>query len=69
MINTQLKATGKHTHETLVIGDSVHDLQMASNAGVDSIGVTSGANTHDELKTKSPLEIFDCISQIKGLLK
>lgn len=37
--------------QTLMIGDTTHDLQMASNAGVDAVGVTYGAHERDHLQT------------------
>ncbi|MEI7841073.1 MAG: HAD-IA family hydrolase [Methylococcaceae bacterium] len=43
---------------TLMMGDSTHDLQMALNAGISSIGVTSGAHDSEQLKNYSPLHCF-----------
>jgi phosphoglycolate phosphatase len=43
---------------TLMVGDSTHDLQMALNAGVSSIGVASGAHDSEQLKNYSPLHCF-----------
>lgn len=65
MILRLLEQTGKTIDETIVIGDSVHDLGMASNAGVDSIGVTSGANSFDELSVHQPIEIYEQVDQIR----
>tara|TARA_B110000003_G_C16586014_1_gene509884 strand:- start:323 stop:1012 length:690 start_codon:yes stop_codon:yes gene_type:complete len=54
--------------KTLVIGDSVHDLQMAKNAGIASLAVTYGAHNQDALSIYDPLDymgdanmIFDWI--------
>jgi phosphoglycolate phosphatase len=43
---------------TLMVGDSTHDLQMALNAGIASIGVASGAHDSQQLKNYSPLHCF-----------
>lgn len=43
---------------TLMIGDSSYDLQMAKNAGVDSLAVTFGAHTSDVLLKYHPKGIF-----------
>jgi len=43
--------------ETLYVGDSVVDAETASNAGVDFIGVTSGATTDNELAVFPYLKI------------
>ena len=44
---------------TLMIGDSSYDLQMAKNAGVQSLAVTFGAQSKEKLLTYNPKEIFD----------
>jgi len=43
---------------SIVIGDSILDLQMAKNAGIASLAVTYGAHKHDSLSVYGPL---DCI--------
>ena len=44
------------THErTLLVGDSLHDLRMADNAGVDVVAVACGANSRAELMALNPL--------------
>ncbi len=44
---------------TLMVGDSVHDLQMAMNAGVAAIGVTCGAHSAEMLRKYRPLLCLD----------
>jgi phosphoglycolate phosphatase len=67
MVHQLLAKTGKNAEQTLVIGDSVHDMKMANNAGVDVIGVTSGANTYEELLIHTPLKIYDEVHHVRGL--
>jgi phosphoglycolate phosphatase len=50
---------------TLMIGDSIHDLRMAANADVKSVGVSCGANTAEELLSLNPIY---CLAQTKELL-
>lgn len=50
---------------TLMVGDSIHDLQMARNAKVTSIGVACGANTLESLLQYDPLH---CLQQPTELL-
>ncbi len=69
MVTRLLMQTGKSAAETLVVGDSVHDLGMAINAGVDSVGVTCGACTYDELAEYSPVKIFDETKQVTNLFR
>ena len=54
--------------EALIIGDSSYDLEMAENAGIDSLGVTFGAQRIEELvkykpkaMVNNPYEIFEWI--------
>jgi len=41
--------------KTLMIGDTTHDLQMALNAGVASVGAAYGAHPRENLEALSPL--------------
>lgn len=52
--------------KTLMVGDSLHDLRMAHNAGVAAIGVGCGANELVELAEFDPLA---CIERTTDLLK
>lgn len=45
--------------QVLMVGDSVHDLQMAKNAGIDSVAVTCGAHTADILTAYQPVACLD----------
>lgn len=42
---------------TLMIGDTTHDLGMAKNAGVASIGVSHGAHPLEQLRGMEPLAV------------
>jgi phosphoglycolate phosphatase len=48
----------------VMIGDSIHDLTMANNAGMASIGVSYGAHNEARLKTLNPRAIVDQPSAI-----
>ena len=50
---------------TVMIGDSVYDLQMAARANVPSIGVASGAHQHAELILEKPLACFQHLGEVK----
>jgi len=50
---------------TLMIGDSVHDLQMAKNAGIEAAGVFCGSDEPEQLLAFRPLLGLD---QTAGLL-
>ena len=53
---------------TLVIGDTSHDLLMASNAGVASLGVTYGAHEADDLRRHEPLALLDSFAGVHAWL-
>ncbi len=53
---------------TLVIGDTSHDLLMAANAGVASLGVTYGAHEPDDLRAHAPLALLDSFAEVHAWL-
>ncbi len=55
MIHELLEELQVSQVRTLLVGDSLHDLRMAHNAGVDAVAVTCGANSRDELMALDPL--------------
>ncbi len=55
-------------HEAIMIGDTSHDLKMAQNAGVDSIGVTYGVHNKRVLEQYSPKAIVNSLSELHQLL-
>lgn len=55
MVHTLMAICGVTADRTLMIGDTSHDLQMASNAGVASVGVTYGAHGVETLAPCQPL--------------
>jgi len=55
-------------HEAIMIGDTSHDLKMAQNAGVDSIGVTFGVHNKQVLEQYAPKAIVDSLSDLHQLL-
>lgn len=61
MLHTNIKA-----EHTLMIGDSIHDLQMAQNANISAIGVSCGAHPKNLLQQYQPLL---CLNQTTELLE
>ena len=57
-----------NTGQTLMIGDSEHDLMMANNAGVDSIAVTHGAHSAEKLMEHKPLLCLDRVTDLAQFL-
>ena len=52
----------------VVIGDSSFDLEMARNAQVDGIGVTTGIHTREILAQADPLHIVDGLEAVLPLI-
>ncbi|MEP1742011.1 MAG: HAD-IA family hydrolase [Kangiellaceae bacterium] len=69
MVHRLLDLTGSDPDKTLVVGDSVHDINMAKNARVDSIGVTTGASSPQALGDLRPIAVLDCLTQLKEKVK
>ncbi len=52
-------------HEAIMIGDTSHDLKMAQNAGIDSIGVTFGVHDKQVLEQYNPIAVVDSLTELK----
>lgn len=68
MLQELMGELGVAPERTLMIGDTSHDLQMAVNAGVASLGVTYGAHPLSQLKPLHPLACFDRFEQLNQWL-
>ena len=55
--------------QTLMIGDTTHDLQMARNAGVDALAICHGAHTRHNLEVLAPLACLDDTAQLAQWLQ
>jgi phosphoglycolate phosphatase len=54
--------------ETLMIGDTVYDMEMARNAGVDCVAVGSGVHEHQRLLEFDPLAVLDSVAELPDWL-
>lgn len=55
MLLELMREFGVEPERTLMIGDTTHDLLLASNAGVASVGVSFGAHDHETFAEHKPL--------------
>ena len=60
---------GVMAERVLMVGDTTHDLQMARNAGVDSIGMTHGAHPAEQLRALEPLALLDGFVGLRAWFK
>jgi phosphoglycolate phosphatase len=58
-----------NTQQTWMIGDTRLDIESAHNAGVKSIGVLSGYDTHEQLATMSPLIEEHALSAVERIIE
>jgi len=64
MLLELMEELGFAKDQTLMIGDTSHDLAMARAAEVDSVAVTYGAHPEEGLRACGPL---DCCSNVSSL--
>jgi len=69
MIEQIMDETGMPASRTVMIGDTSHDLQMAINAGVDSLAAAYGAHPREHLEGLSPLICVDSFIEINEWIK
>lgn len=69
MLFELLDEFGVKAGAALMIGDAVHDLQMAHNAGVAVLGVTSGTTNRETLLANEPLACLDVVTLLPEWLE
>jgi phosphoglycolate phosphatase len=60
--------TNVDSAETLMIGDTAFDLEMARNAGVECVGVRTGVHDADRLLEFDPLVLLDSVAELPAWL-
>jgi phosphoglycolate phosphatase len=68
MLEELMAELGVAPQATLMIGDTTHDLQMARNAGVASVGVSYGAHPRQALLDLEPLFCAEDVAQLAAWL-
>lgn len=56
---------GVEANDTLMIGDTEYDLQMAQNAACDSLGITHGVHSEARLQKLNPVACFDDLHAVR----
>jgi phosphoglycolate phosphatase len=69
MLEELMAEFGIAAESTVMIGDTSHDLLMASNAGVDSLAVTYGAHQHAHLLEHKPRACLHSVGELDDWLK
>lgn len=68
MIDEIVAELGVAKQRTLMVGDSIHDLQMALNAQVASIAVTCGAHSAEVLQQYQPLRCLQLPTELADII-
>lgn len=68
MLNELMAECGYAAQQTLMVGDTEFDIQMAHAAGVDAIAVKGGAHPEEHLRQFSPLRVLDQITDLLDFL-
>jgi phosphoglycolate phosphatase len=63
-----LKNLGVQPQHAVVVGDSSYDLEMARNAGVDAIGITTGTHEQDTLERAQPKYLVDRLEEVVAII-
>lgn len=60
--------SGLETKDIVMVGDAVLDMQMATNAGSDSVAVSYGASPKERLLETASLGVADNVPQLAAIL-
>ena len=69
MLQELMAEFGISANSTIMIGDTSHDLLMATNAGVDGLAVTYGAHPHDHLVEYKPVICLHSVGELDRWLR
>jgi phosphoglycolate phosphatase len=64
MLIELMREFGTEPERTLMIGDTTHDLLLAANAGVPSVGVAYGAHGHETFAEFKPLHVAHSTAEL-----
>lgn len=68
VINYVLEKYNLKKDDAVIIGDSQIDIQTGKNAGIDTIALTYGYDTKENLKKQNPTIIIDNFKDLKNIL-
>jgi len=68
MLLALMERCGTAPGETLMIGDTTHDLELARNAGASAVAVSYGAHGADGLAGFSPLATVASVAELRAWL-
>jgi phosphoglycolate phosphatase len=69
MLRDAMADVGARPEETILIGDTVFDMEMAANAGTAALGVAWGYHEPDELHAAGARRVLDDMAEIPPALR
>lgn len=69
MVLENIRVVGADPAQTIVIGDSEHDMAMAVAAGASAVGVTWGFGTQDEMLAAGAGSVVGTIGELEAALR
>lgn len=69
MLEELMDEFGVEPESTLMVGDTIHDLQMAQNARVPALAVSYGAHARSLLEAESPLHCADTVAELAAWMR
>jgi len=64
MLLELMQELGVHPHQTLMVGDTEYDMEMATNAGAGKVAVRSGVHSEERLNRHAPLVCLDRVTEL-----
>jgi phosphoglycolate phosphatase len=55
---------GVAPHQTIMVGDTEYDMEMATNAGAGKVAVRSGVHSEERLNRHAPLVCLDRVTEL-----
>ena len=68
MCDEAMKAVGAEPHQSLIIGDAIHDIRMGLNAGIHTLGVSWGFGEAQELSDVGAHEVHHDFTTLNASL-
>lgn len=68
LLNRAMADAGVERHETVLVGDTTFDMEMAGNAGVTGVGVAWGYHAPEELKASGAACVIESFAALGSSL-
>ena len=69
MLERAMREAKADPRQTVMIGDTTYDMQMAKSAGATALGVIWGYHSREDLKQAGADEIFETAAQLRSYLE